>query len=121
MSDVDRKSLLRAYKETPLPAGVFAVRNTVSGRLLVGVSPNVPGMLNRQQFQLRRGAHPDRELQADWKELGSDAFSFEVLDQLKPSEDPATDLTKELQVLKELWLDKLREAGATLYPWSTNA
>lgn len=121
MSDPDRKSLLRTYKETPLPAGVFAVRNTATGRMLVGVSPNLPAMLNRQQFQLRQGAHPDRELLADWKRLGPDAFSFEVLDQLKPSEDPAADLAKELETLKELWLEKLRESGATFYSWSANA
>ncbi len=113
---MERKELLCQYKETPRPAGVFRVANTSSGRMLVGSSPNVPGMLNRQRFQLQNGSHPDRELQKDWNELGPAAFVFETLDLLKPSEDPASDKTADLAVLKDLWLEKLASTGAAFYP-----
>jgi hypothetical protein len=39
------------------------VRNTANGESLVGTSPDLPGMLNRQRFQLERSSHPDPELQ----------------------------------------------------------
>jgi hypothetical protein len=72
-------------------------------------------MLNRQRFQLEHGSHPDRELQRDWDELGSDAFEFEALDRLKPRDEPAYDPTEDLRVLKEMWLEKIVAAGAPLY------
>ena len=112
---MDRKEKIRQYKETPLPAGVFRVRNNVSMKSFVGSSPNLPGMLNRQRFQLEHGSHPDRELQKDWKELGPDAFSFETLDQLEPSNETDHDPSEELQVLLQMWVDKLKETGELLY------
>jgi len=115
MSRNDRKDRIREYKETTLPAGIFQVRNTARGRSLVGSSVNLPGMLNRQRFQLENGSHPDAELQADWKELGPSAFEFEVLDRLEPGDDPARDPTEDLGVLKAMWIERLTASGETLY------
>ena len=75
---MDRKELTRKYKMTPRPAGVYRVHNSVNGMSLVGSSPNLPGMLNRQRFQLEHGSHPDLELQEDWNKCGPTAFTFEV-------------------------------------------
>ncbi len=118
MSPFDRKARIREYKESSLPAGIFRVRNTATGKSLVGSSVNLPGMLNRQRFQLESGSHPDAALQADWNELGPDAFGFEVLDRLKPQEDPAYDPADELDVLLAMWIEKLTASGETLYPRS---
>ena len=115
MTQIDRKARLREYKETPRPAGVYRVRNTATGRSLVGSSANLPGMLNRVRFQLENGSHPDAELQADWGELGPGAFEFEVLDRLEPQDEPAYDPTEDLQILKEMWLHKLTTSGEPLY------
>jgi hypothetical protein len=115
VSQIDRKARIREYKEKPPPAGVYRVRNTATGKSLVGSTANLPGMLNRVRFQLEHGSHPDRELQSDWDELGSNAFEFEALDQLKPRDEPAYDPTGDLRVLKEMWLEKLMAAGEPLY------
>ena len=115
MTQIDRKARIREYKETLAPAGVFRVRNTATGKSLVGSTANLPGTLNRHRFQLEHGSHPSGELQADWNALGPDAFEFEVLDQLKPSEKPDYDGTEDLRVLKELWLEKLMASGELLY------
>ena len=115
MSPSDRKARIREYKQTSLPAGVYRVHNTAKGKSLVGSSVNLPGMLNRQQFQLENGSHPDVELQADWNELGPGAFGFEVLDRLEPKEDSAHDPTDELDVLVEMWIEKLTASGEILY------
>ena len=115
---IDRKARARQYKDTPRPAGIFAVRNTASGRSLIGPTPDLPGMLNRQRFQLEMGSHPDRELQADWNALGPDAFAFEVLDRLDPGDDPGADQAGELRVLHEMWTEKLTGSGVSLYPSS---
>jgi hypothetical protein len=113
-----RKALVREYLETPRPAGVYGVRNTATGKTLLGLSPNVPDVLNRQRFQLQNGSHPDKELQADWNDLGPDAFTFETLDLLKPSDDPGYGPSEDLRALKEMWLETLAASGVPLYPRS---
>ena len=81
----------------------------------MGASPNLPGMLNRQRFQLEHGSHPDRELQKDWNEFGPDAFTFEVLDQLEPSSEAGYDPSEDLSVLVQMWRDTLKASGEPIY------
>jgi hypothetical protein len=111
----DRKARIREYKETPQRAGIYRVRNTKTGKSLVGSTVNLPGMLNRQRFQLEHGSHPVVELQRDWEALGSDAFEFEILDQLEPRSESLSDPTEDLRVLKDLWLEKFAASGEALY------
>lgn len=118
---LDRKALRRQYKETARPAGLFAVRNLVDGVLLVGVSVDLPSMLNRQRFQLEMGCHPDKALQADWKRLGADAFNFEVLDRLEPQAGADRDVREDLAALRDMWLGKLASDGQRLYPSSVRS
>ena len=115
VSEADRKALLREYKESPRPAGIFCVRNIASGRCLVGSTPNLPGVINRQRFQLECGSHPDHDLQANWNESGPEAFDFEVLDRLEVQDRSPAALADDLVVLKDLWLERLAEAGTELY------
>jgi hypothetical protein len=108
---VDRKALKREYKETHPPAGVYGIRNTASGRILVGASLNVQAMLNRLRAQLSMGVHTNRALQDDWNSLGADAFSFEILDTLPPVDRPDYDAARDLRALEALWLDRLAPFG----------
>jgi hypothetical protein len=112
---MDRKALIRQYKETPRPMGVFRVHNTVADRSFVGISRDLPSMLNRQCFQLNHGSHPNRALQQDWNRLGSQAFVFEVLDTLNPAERSESELSEDLAVLERLWLEKLSPYGQRGY------
>lgn len=120
VTELDRKALTREYKETPRPAGVFLVRNSTTGRSLLGSAPDLSGMLNRQRFQLELGSHPDSELQSDWNALGPEAFEFEVLDVLEPQEGQAANQAEELGTLVAVWREKLAESGVPLYPRSTS-
>jgi len=83
--------------------GVFRVHNTVADKSLVGVTRDLPSMLNRQRFQLSHGSHPNRPLQEDWNRLGPEAFAFEVLDTLSPPEGPGADTDEDLRLLEHLW------------------
>lgn len=104
---MDRKVLLREYKESRRPMGVYRVLNRANGKVLVGSSVNVPAMLNRHRAQLKLGTHQNRALQADWQEFGVDAFEFEVLDILEPSDQLDYDPADDLRALEEMWLEKL--------------
>lgn len=115
----DRKALTRQYKESPRPAGAFIVRNLASGQVLLGVTPDLPGMINRQRFQLEMGSHPDKALQADWNSIGPDNFAIEVLDEIKAPEDADWDVASDLAALKLMWLERLRGDGVALYPMSS--
>ena len=113
---IDRKALIREYKDTPRPMGIFRVHNKVDDRSLVGASKDLPAMLNRQRAQLKFGAHKNRALQSDWNRLGADAFEFEVLDTLAPADPPAArDPADELAVLEQLWLERLAPFGERGY------
>lgn len=113
---MDRRARIREYRENERPMGVFAVRNTVSGRWLLGTSTDLPSMLNRQRAQLRMGAHGNHAMQADWNALGPEAFTFEILDELAPpKDDPSYDPARDLAALKTLWLEKLLATNAPSY------
>jgi len=112
---MDRKELIRKYKETPRPMGVYRVLNTVNGRSLIATSRDINAGLNRHRAQLRMGGHRNRAMQDDWNELGPDAFEFEVLDTLSPSELPDYDPTDDLQQLESMWLEKLSHTGDLAY------
>lgn len=96
--------------------GVYRVYNRVADKSLVGVSVDLPSILNREQAQLRLRAHRNAALQADWDALGAKAFVFEVLDTLAPpAEAPDYDPRADLRVLEALWLEKLRPWGGRGY------
>lgn len=111
----DRKDLIRAYKETVQPAGIYAVRNTVEGKLLLGASRNLPAGLNSQRAQLRFGGHRNRALQADWNRLGEDAFTIEVFEELKPAEGSREVRQEDLEALLVLVIADQRPWGERGY------
>jgi hypothetical protein len=115
MDSSERREAARRYKESRRPMGIYQVRNTVSGRVLIGTSVDLPSMLNRQQAQLRLGAHRNRDLQQDWNALGAGAFTFDVLDTLEPPDEPGYDPAEDLRVLEQLWLDRLTPFGERGY------
>lgn len=106
-----RRELKRAFKERPKPAGVFQIKNTVNGKLLLGSSLNLDGVLNMHRFMLSNGSHYNAALQEDWKQHGADAFVFEILEVVKVTQDPGFDPNDELILLEQIWLEKLGPFG----------
>ena len=103
---MDRKALIREYKETQHPMGVYRVRNTATGQCTIDTSLNLPAMQNRIQAQLRFGAHKDQALQDAWNRIGPEAFEFEILDTISPPDQPDYDPAEDLKTLKEMWIEK---------------
>jgi hypothetical protein len=112
---MSRKDLIREYKETPRRMGVFQIVNLKNDKVFVVSSLNLDGMLNRQRFQLELKGHPNKSLQQDWNEFGAENFVFEVLEELPPRESPAYDYKEDLEVLEDLWLEKLEPYGEKGY------
>lgn len=112
-----RKELIRAYKDNPPPAGVYQIRNLVTGKIYVSSAFSVDGKLNTQRFMLAAGGHVNKALQADWKARQPEDFAFEVLEYLKPPDENASPLVlrEALADLEKIWLEKLRPYGEKGY------
>ncbi len=104
---VDKKALIRQYKETPRTVGVAVARNKANGKLFLFAGVDIPALVNRHRAQLKLGAHPNRELQADWNALGADQFEFEIVDTLPAPDTPDFDPRADLAALESLWQEKL--------------
>jgi hypothetical protein len=112
---MDRKALIREYKQGHRPMGVYGIRNTANGKVLVGAGKELPTQLNSHRARLGLGMHENAALQQDWNALGPKAFEFEILDTLAPSTEPDHDSTEDLRVLEKLWLEKLSPFGGRGY------
>jgi hypothetical protein len=108
MDKQKRKELKQAYRQTPRPAGVIAIRCKANGKVLFASSLNLNGLLDRHEFELRLGSHRNKELQKDWTTYGRENFTFEILEQLEPRDDPTYDYSDDLTILEELWLEELQ-------------
>jgi hypothetical protein len=106
-----RKELVFTYMQTPRPMGVYQITNTLNGKMLIGSSPNLDGKFNRFQFELKLGVHGNKELQREWNEFGEQAFTFEIIDRIKPVEDMKHDYSKEIEAMESKWLDQLQPYG----------
>jgi hypothetical protein len=110
---MNKKALKLEYLQTPRPMGVFQIRNLTNEKAFIGKSENLDGIFNRIEFQLKANVHHQKELQADWNELGADNFEFEILEELEFRE--GIDIKKELEFLEDLWLEKLQPFGKLGY------
>jgi hypothetical protein len=110
-----KKELQREYQERVKPSGVYQVRNLANGKVLLGSSFNLEGLLNRNRFTLRNNSHTNKELQKDWNELGPDKFAFEILEVVQVKDDPNFNLKDELTLLEQIWLEKLQPFGERGY------
>ncbi|MBI5963956.1 MAG: GIY-YIG nuclease family protein [Chloroflexi bacterium] len=110
-----RKDINREYKERVKPAGIFQVKNTANGKVLLGSSLNLEGPLNRHKFMLKIGSHTNKALQKDWDELGPDKFVFEILEEVKVKDDLNFNLKDELTLLEHIWLEELQPFGERGY------
>lgn len=91
--------------------GVYKITNQKNGKIFIGSAENVEGRLNRIRFQLKLGNYPVKEIQQDYNDAGDAAFEIEVLDYLAPKEDSNNNYREDLNMLEEMWLDKLQPFG----------
>ncbi len=110
-----RSELKQAYKNRTPEVGVFQIKNKVNGKIFLGSSPSLDKAFNRHLLGLKIGSHPNKELQKEWNQYGEESFIFEVIDRIKPNEDPLYNYSEDLKTLEEMWLDKLEPYGEKGY------
>lgn len=105
---IDKTELKKQYKQTAVPMGIYKITNLTNGKFFIGQSKNLPGRINRHKFALKFGSEEIADLQSDFRKYGEENFTFEILDYLKPKDEPGYDYTEDLECLLQLWLEKLQ-------------
>ncbi|MGD8353541.1 MAG: GIY-YIG nuclease family protein [Pseudomonadota bacterium] len=108
---MDRTTMKKAYKDSGRPMGVFIIKNTQNDRLYIDCSIDLPARINRHKAELRFRSHRNRELQEAWDLLGEQTFKFEILDLMDNEENAGADIGRELKVLQEMWIGRLKDEG----------
>jgi hypothetical protein len=98
-----RRELSKDYKGRKLRGGVYTITNTVNGKYLLGHAANLASVQGHFQFALTTGSAVHPKLRVDWAELGAEAFTLEVLEELeqKPEQSQAEFLA-DLNTLEQL-------------------
>src|SRR3990172_8793742 len=113
---MNRREMIKEYKGSLRPMGIGQGKNIRNGRVYLTASANTTGTINSIRFQLKMGSFlPSSALSQDWKEMGEQSFVIEVLDELKPVDDPAYDYRDDLKALETIWLEKLKPFGERGY------
>jgi hypothetical protein len=108
----DKKALRTEYANRTVTGGVFAVKNTETGKMLVDATADMQGSRNRFAFMKKTGSCYHLKLQKEWS--GNPPFAFEVLEEIEKGETQTdAEFKADLSALKDLWLEKL--AGVELY------
>ena len=111
-----KKELLAAYKARTVVGGVCAIRNGVTGRVLLYAAPNPEGQRNRFAFSVSTDTCIQTALAADWREHGGDSFDFQVLEELEQgAEQTDREFRADLEALAGIWREKLAGEGTVFY------
>ncbi|MCH5584924.1 GIY-YIG nuclease family protein [Shimazuella sp. AN120528] len=113
MDSDKRKELKEQYKQIKTYMGVIQITNKNNEKIFINSYPNLKNKWMTIQWQLDMGKFANAALQKDWKELGSEAFQYEVLEQ--KDAEKVLDKRWELKKLKRKWLDKLQPYGQKGY------
>ncbi|HQZ95800.1 MAG TPA: GIY-YIG nuclease family protein [Pyrinomonadaceae bacterium] len=105
---MDKAAAKLEYKLSHRPMGVFQIRNVTNDKVFVDSSLNIPGKVNRHRFTLNAGSFKSVSLQKDWNEFGEASFEFETLEPVEPRSEPNYDYAADVQVLEDLWLERLQ-------------
>ena len=105
-----KKELQARYREREIVGGIYAIRNTLSNKILLEATSDLQGRRNRFEFSQKTGSCIHLKLQNDWNTQGGGEFVFEVLEELVKGDTQTEKAFKaDIDVLKEMWLEKLSD------------
>ena len=116
MANMDRdrrRALKEQYKEIKIMMGVFQITNTQNGRIYIGSCPDLKNKWLTLKMQLDENKFANAELQRDYRELGPDAFAYEVL--MEQETEEVVNMQKELKDILLSWLEELEPYDARGY------
>ncbi len=114
---MDRKKELKLqYKQMRPQMGIFSIRSKVNNKCYIQATQDLRGVINGAKARLGGGLHPNRELQKEWEDFGSENFTIEILENLEYDKDESkTDYTEDLALLQMIWEEKLVKENIKFY------
>jgi hypothetical protein len=103
-----RKELKEEYNQMKFKMGVFQIKNNSNGKIYIGSSLDLNAIWHAQKLQLNFGMHQNNDLQNDWKKFGPENFTYEILDEIKQTEDKSTGYEKEIKALEEMIIEQMQ-------------
>ena len=111
MEKSNKKEIIAAYKERKVIGGVYAIKNTVNGKVLLLSANNLQGCKNRFEFAQSTGGCVSFQLKEDWNKYGGKAFVFEQLEEIeKKPEQTQKEFDEDIKLLHQIWIEKLSNA-----------
>lgn len=108
MKKPNKKELIAAYKERKVKGGVYAIKNTVTGKVLLLCATDIQGCKNRFDFSQNTGGCVNMKLTEDWNKYGGKSFVFELLEEVEMSPTQTQkEFSEDIKLLYEIWLEKL--------------
>ena len=110
MDKQTKKQMVAEYMQRKPDMGVFMIRSKSENKCHVEAAKDFRSKMNGSLVKLEAGSHPNLELQQDWTARGKEQFDMCILEKLEPKkEEENKDYTQDLNLLKELWMEKLLE------------
>ena len=95
-------------------SGIYIIINTIANTVYVGQSKDVNKRQPDHKSKLRNKTHCNIHLQRAYDKYGSEAFVFEVLEEVELD-------TKKLSEAEQFWMDSMRYMGIKLYNQAPSA
>jgi hypothetical protein len=111
-----KKELKEQYKNIKPDMGIVIIKPDFVNKCYLEATRRMKSAINKNIFTLDFGTHINKELQKDWNEKGKEHFKIDVLDELEYDEaNPDKDYRKELEMLLDMWKEKLQKEGLEFY------
>jgi hypothetical protein len=106
-----KKELKEEYIRIKPKIGVYQISNIINGKVFIDSSPNLDKIWNRHSMELNFGNHRNVPLQKDWNEFGEINFKYEILSEIKQTDDQTIDYTKDAKLLAKMYIEELKPFG----------
>jgi len=108
MKSQSRKDLAEQYKNREMVGGIYRIVCSGNGKYWLRAAKELKTSQNRFMFSLGIKSCPETCMIREWQAYGPEAFSFEVLEEVKREEDQTEkEFMEDIKVLLELWNEKL--------------
>jgi len=112
MDKLSKKALKEQYKNRVLVGGVYRIQCNANDAFWVRAAIDLQGSKNRFQFSLSMDSSPEPCMAEAWNQFGKSSFSYEILEELQKKElQTEGEFAEDINILLEIWTDKLSEGG----------
>ena len=110
MDPAKKKELINKYKKAPELGGIYCIECSGNHRKWIKSTRDIDSIQRRFAFSCSTKACPDPAMRTEWKEYGTESFSFRILETLKRGETQTVkEFCDDIAALLELWLEKNNE------------